>query len=132
MLIILLEKKLTFGHALQGSTLLVRPTRSQRLSVTYSTIVALVTEISIGGHKIVATLYSDIISRCKMQWKSFPNFEPCHDCNILISAKNPCWDNDHHMLSCGFIVQWLEHRTGNARVMGLVPVEAWIFFLLLW
>ena len=29
---------------------------------------------------------------------------------------------------CGFIAQWVEHRTGIAEVMGSNPVEALIFF----
>ena len=32
---------------------------------------------------------------------------------------------------CGFIAQLVEHRTGNAEVTGLNPVEALIFFRLL-
>ena len=32
---------------------------------------------------------------------------------------------------CDFIVQLVEHRTGNAEVMGLNPVKALNFFLLL-
>ena len=32
---------------------------------------------------------------------------------------------------CGFIAQLVEHRTGIAEVMGLNPVEALIFFRLL-
>ena len=29
--------------------------------------------------------------------------------------------------ACGFIAYWLEHHTSNVKIMGSIPVEAWIF-----
>ena len=66
---------------------------------------------------------SQLYTQPKQLWKKYD----FHIFIYILTFYEYFTNSQYHQLPVGLIAQLIEHCTGNAEVMGLNPVQAWIF-----